>query len=96
MRKLALTIEELCVETFDTTASNRMPRGTVQGREEQEETYYVSCMGETCAWGGCTETDVVYACETNSCMGEMCDMSAWENQCTWGGRGGDICGSFVC
>jgi hypothetical protein len=93
MRKLTLTIEDLRVDSFETDAEGRA-HGTVNARSE--ETYYVSCMGETCAEGGCTSTDVVYACETNSCAGEMCDMSDWPGQCTWGGRGGDICGSFVC
>lgn len=96
MRKLMLTIEDLQVESFDTSHPDGIARGTVKANVEVEETYYVSCEGETCEWGGCTETDVVHPCATNSCEGGNCEMSAWENQCTWGGRGGDICGSYVC
>jgi hypothetical protein len=58
MKKLALKLESLSVESFNTSADAESPRGTVQAAED---TFFLPCQasgGGTChigwsCWGGC-------------------------------------------
>ena len=45
MKKIALKLEELCVETFQTSSSERSRRGTV---EAHEDTFFWPCQTGTC------------------------------------------------
>lgn len=60
-----------------------------------------SCGEITCADAGCGGTNEpscdYNACgESVSCAGDVCGESNWEDQCTFRGRGGEQCGSYVC
>ncbi|HEU0012485.1 MAG TPA: hypothetical protein VFQ45_02315 [Longimicrobium sp.] len=48
MRKLKLDLDELEVQSFDTTTDPGAPRGTVHGAETDEETCEKSCWWGTC------------------------------------------------
>ncbi|HEX8903509.1 MAG TPA: hypothetical protein VF771_01565 [Longimicrobiaceae bacterium] len=60
-----------------------------------------SCGGNTCVDFGCGATDEP-SCDYNpcgesvSCTTDVCDASNWEYQCTYDGRGGELCGSYEC
>lgn len=60
-----------------------------------------TCGEFTCVDFGCGNTDEpscdYNACgESVSCTSDVCDASNWEYQCTFGGKGGDMCGSGEC
>jgi hypothetical protein len=75
MRKLSLDLDDLQVETFDTTASGSK-RGTVVG----QETTWGTCNSGACSEGGtwCGNT-----CDT-TCNADLCD-------CTYGGPYNTTC-----
>jgi hypothetical protein len=81
MNKLRLHLDELAVESFDTTAANR-EKGTVFG---EQCTCYTNC---TCP--GCPTCDATcpYTCDDFSCAGEnTCYGHTCEGTCRIDGCG---------
>jgi hypothetical protein len=85
MKKLALKLDELCVESFDTSLP-RPERGTVRAREESPAyTCGVSCLG-TCAltcWGTCPNScqgTCYITCNASECIGSCA--ATCGNTCT--------------
>lgn len=75
MKKLTLDLEELAVESFDTTPLRRVARGTVRGfdsqqpQDSQDSACYTTCAGSD----QCTVTEVSCVEETwDTCYGATC------------------------
>jgi hypothetical protein len=107
MKKLRLNLDDIHVESFDVRSRPR-GEGTVHGRDDTFPTDEAvgtcapfTCGEISCVDYGCGNTEEP-SCDLNpcgesvSCTTQMCGESHWENQCTAGGRGGELCGSFVC
>lgn len=106
VKKLKLNLVDLHVESFHVRGHPRA-EGTVHGRDEGFETDYGvgTCAPFTCGEISCVEfcgnseepsCDLNPCGESVSCTTDVCGESHWEHQCTGGGRGGELCGSFVC
>jgi hypothetical protein len=91
MRKLALNLEDLSVDSFDTTATQK-PKGTVFG---EQCTCYTNC---TCP--GCPTCDrtcpntCAYTCDDNTCA-YTCDDATCVG-CTGGGTDAYSCYETNC
>lgn len=67
MKKIALDLNVLCVESFSTTTGDAGRRGTVHAAGNSEEA--TQCLGPTC---GTCEPTFAYSCY-GSCVGDTCE-----------------------
>ncbi|HEX8692018.1 MAG TPA: hypothetical protein VF746_06345 [Longimicrobium sp.] len=101
MRKLTLDLEDLTVESFDTTALRRRARGTVrafdsvQPQDTQDSGCYTTCGGTD--WVECDYTNVSCieqstpdaSCYGDTCFGVSCGPEGSCSQgCSPSGSGG--------
>ncbi|HEY0017631.1 MAG TPA: hypothetical protein VGC13_15070 [Longimicrobium sp.] len=97
MKKLALDLDELCVESFDTTAPPKDSRGTVQGNMQS---YYGGTCAQTCytCAGTCQVTcynSCAGTCHEPSCNGGTCYASC-QGSCYDQSCGGSCAGQHTC
>ena len=104
MKKLRLKVDELTVESFDTSAAAGARGGTVRAHESAENnTCLALCTNYNCQGGGtgptgCLFTDCGYTCNGDF---ECNDITAWQTcphtcddrTCFWCGGGTDGCGT---
>jgi hypothetical protein len=85
MKKLSLRVEELAVESFDTTSAHRIRQGTVHAASVSEDTTcesealtfcgscgYSHCLDPSC--GPPCEPTFAYSCG-GTCIDETCDIN---------------------
>jgi len=93
MKKLKLHLEDLQVDTFQTTAPEK-PKGTVFG---EQCTCYTNCTCPGCptCYASCNGTCQV-SCN-GDCSGATCDASC-NGTCDWtcDNTCGDTCGGYTC
>lgn len=72
MQKLALKLDDLQVQSFETLPTARGGRGTVHGRESGETCDEIACPGATQA--SCVSCDTCESCDTcYACTQTICD-----------------------
>jgi hypothetical protein len=98
MKKLVLKLDDLHVESFDTTSNRTAARGTVEGREDPDlpgkyETFSCFSCNGTCLLSDCFGHTCGFSCDTcnGSCFG-TCDASC--DSCDFSCNG--TCGEGTC
>lgn len=79
MKKLTLNLEEIRVESFDTSPESQDGRGTVHGRGNLSVTCFTDC-GEGCSGDWCAGQSTT-PCQGGTYDGRTCDTTCYQIAC---------------